>query len=197
MDLALLQRAPPEGPLRVAAAPKARTTGRVILPSRKSSPTFLPSWRLAAIVERVVDKLKGDAEIDAERTAGGLLVLAAARRDGADLAGCGKELGGLAADNREIVVFGRRVFLAAASCVTSPSAMTAAALERMSSESQRADLDHHLEGLAEQEIADQYARLVAPDLSGRRLAAAHVALVDHIVVKQRRGVHELDARRRV
>jgi geranylgeranyl pyrophosphate synthase len=28
---------------------------------------------------------------------------------------------------------------------------------------------------------------------GRDLAAAHVALVDHVVVQERRGVHELDA----
>jgi hypothetical protein len=83
------------------------------------------------------------------------------------------------------------VFLAAASCITSPSAITAAAVDRMSS-TQRADLDHHLEGLAEQEVADQHARLVAPEHARGELAAAHVALVDHVVVQQRRGVHELD-----
>ena len=57
---------------------------------------------------------------------------------------------------------------------------------------QIADLDHHLEGLAEQEIADQDACLVAPDHAGGELAAAHVAFVDHVVVQQRGGVHELD-----
>ena len=84
------------------------------------------------------------------------------------------------------------VFLAAASCITSPSAITAAAEERISSARSDADLDHHLEGLAEQEIADQHARLVAPEHAGGELAAAHVAFVDHVVVQQRRGVHELD-----
>ena len=57
---------------------------------------------------------------------------------------------------------------------------------------QRADLDHHLERLAEQEIADQHARLVAPQHAGGELAAAHLAFVDDVVVQQRRGVHELD-----
>ena len=57
---------------------------------------------------------------------------------------------------------------------------------------QIADLDHHLERLAEQEVADQDARLVAPQHAGGELAAAHVALVDHVVVQQRRRVHELD-----
>ena len=56
---------------------------------------------------------------------------------------------------------------------------------------ERADIDHHLEGLAEQEIADEHAGLVAPQQPGRGLAAAEVALVDHIVMQQRRGVHEL------
>src|SRR5258708_3837648 len=68
------------------------------------------------------------------------------------------------------------VFLAAASCITSPSAMVAAAAERMSS-AERADLDHHSERLAEQEVADQHARLVAPEHPRRELAAAHFALV--------------------
>jgi hypothetical protein len=62
---------------------------------------------------------------------------------------------------------------------------------------ERADLDHHLEGLAEQEIADQDACLVAPDHPRRRLGAAHVAFVDHVVMQQRRRVHELHAGRQL
>ena len=57
---------------------------------------------------------------------------------------------------------------------------------------QRADLDHHLERLAEQEVADQHAGLVAPQHAGGELAAPHLALVDDVVVQQRRGVHEFD-----
>ena len=70
--------------------------------------------------------------------------------------------------------------------------MTAAAVERISSARSDADLDHHLERLAEQEIADQDARLVAPQHAGGELAAPHFALVDDVVVQQRRGVHEFD-----
>ena len=61
---------------------------------------------------------------------------------------------------------------------------------------QRADLDHHLEGLAEKEVAHQHARLVAPEHAGGQLAAAHLAAVHDVVVQQRRRVHELDRRRR-
>jgi hypothetical protein len=55
-----------------------------------------------------------------------------------------------------------------------------------------ADLDHHLEGLAEQKVADQDAGLVAPHHAGRELAAPHVAFIDHIVVQKRRRMHELN-----
>ena len=58
---------------------------------------------------------------------------------------------------------------------------------------ERADIDHHAERLAEQEVADQHARLVAPDHARRLLAAPQIALVDDVVVQQRRRVHELDA----
>ena len=63
--LDVLEHAAPEVALGVARrAAKATSTGRVILPSRKSSPTVLPSsaWS-AAVVQRVVDQLEGDAEI--------------------------------------------------------------------------------------------------------------------------------------
>ena len=63
----------------------------------------------------------------------------------------------------------------------------------MSSARSEPDLDHHLEGLAEQEVADQNARLVAPLDARGDLAAPHVALVHHVVVEQGGGMHELDA----
>ena len=44
-------------------------------------------------------------------------------------------------------------------------------------------------------LADQHARLVAPHAPGRRLPAPIVALVDHVVVQEGGGVHELHGRR--
>ena len=52
--------------------------------------------------------------------------------------------------------------------------------------------DHQLERPAEQEIADQHRRLVAPHRVGGVAAAAQIAGVDDIVVQQGRGVDELD-----
>ena len=53
-------------------------------------------------------------------------------------------------------------------------------------------LDHQLERAAEQEIADQHARRIAPDEVGGALAAAHARAVDDVVVEQGRGMDELD-----
>ena len=63
----------------------------------------------------------------------------------------------------------------------------------MSSTRRLPSADHQLEGAAEQEVADQDRRLVAPDRVGGGRAAAQAAVVDHVVVQQRGGVDELDA----
>ena len=174
---------------------KASSTGRVILPSRKSSPTLLPSsaWR-GAVVERVVDQLEGDAQIVAVGGQRRLLGRRAVGDHGADLAG-GAEQGRRSwprspRDRPASVV---AVSLAVISCCTSPSAITAEAVERIVEHAQAAVGDHELEGAAEQEVADQHRRLVAPDRVGGGRAAAQVAVVDHVVVQQRGGVDELDA----
>src|SRR3546814_13042456 len=57
---------------------------------------------------------------------------------------------------------------------------------------QRAVGNHELERAAEQEVADQHARLVAPHRVGGGKAAAQVAGVDHVVMQQGGGVDELD-----
>ena len=110
----------------------------------------------------------------------------------ADLAGGGEQLGGLGADHREIFVLGGRRVLGGGElhhlALGDDGGGRRQDVERL----QRADLDHHLERLAEQEIADQHARLVAPQHAGGEPAAPHLALVHHVVVQQRRGVHELD-----
>ena len=109
-----------------------------------------------------------------------------------DLAGGGEQFGGLAADDGEIFVLVGRGVLRRAELHHLAFGDDGGGGRQDVERVQTADLDHHLEGLAEQEIADQHARLVAPQHAGGELAAAHVALVDHVVVQQRRGVHEFD-----
>ena len=58
----------------------------------------------------------------------------------------------------------------------------------------RFQLDHQLEAARIQEVADQHAGRVAPDRVGGFTATAQVGLVDHVIVKQGRGVDELDHR---
>src|SRR5262249_33885426 len=62
---------------------------------------------LAAVIERVIDQLEGDAEVHPERTAGRLLVFWAPAKRGPDLARGREQFGGLGADHREIFVLGR------------------------------------------------------------------------------------------
>jgi hypothetical protein len=71
--------------------------------------------------------------------------------------------------------------------MTSPSAMVAAAEDRMSSA--RSEPTSTIIRNA-QEVADENAGFVAPHHAGRELAAAQLAFVDHVVVQQCRGVHE-------
>ena len=59
-----------------------------------------------------------------------------------------------------------------------------------------ADFDHHLERPRVEEIPDQHAGLVAPDLVGGVVAAAFRGFIDDIVVQQRGRVDKLDDRRR-
>ena len=47
---------------------------------------------------------------------------------------------------------------------------------------------------AEQEVADQHTRLVAPDDACRLFAAAQLTVIDNVIVQQRRRVHELHGR---
>ena len=57
------------------------------------------------------------------------------------------------------------------------------------------DVAHELEGPAEEEVADQHARLVAEERLRRLPAAPQVTFIDHIVMQQCGGVDELDASR--
>ena len=116
-------------------------------------------------------------------------------RDGqrrADLAGGGEQLRGLGADHREIFVLGGGGVLGGAELHHLALGDDGGGRGQDFERPQRGDLDHHLERLAEQEVADQHARLVAPQHAGGELAAPHLAFVHHVVVQQRGGMHELD-----
>ena len=147
---------------------------------------------LGRIVEHVVDQLEGDAEVSAvllERQFG---LLAGLGDDRGDAAGGGEQSRGLGGDDREILLLagldpalrGELLDLA----LGDHRRGVAEDLEHP----QAAVLDHQLEGAAEQEIADQHARRIAPDEVGGALAAAKARAVDDVVVEQGRGVDELD-----
>jgi hypothetical protein len=146
----------------------------------------------AAIIERVVDQLKRDAEIHAVAAAGGPIGLGAAGKHRPDLAGGGEERGGLGADYVEIIIFGRLRIFGSRQLHHLTLGDHRSGRRKDVETRQRAHLHHHLESLAEQKIANEHARLIAPQHPGCELAAPHVTVVDDVVVQQRGRVHEFD-----
>ena len=191
--LAVLERAPPEDALALgAAAERQHHRQRDLAGTEIIADILAELGRLAAVVERIVDELEGDAEIHAEGPAGRLLVLGARAERGSHLA-CGREqLGGLAADHREVFILGRRGILGGGELHHLALGDDGGGRRQDFEGAERADLDHHLERLAQQKIADQHARLVAPEHAGGKLAAPQLALVHHVVVQKRCGMHEFD-----
>ena len=131
-------------------------------------------------------------EIHADRAARGLFGLRTIGDDRADLAGGREQLGRLAADHGEIFVLGGRGVLRRRELHHFALGDRRRGRGENVERAQRADLDHHAKRLAEQEVADQNAGLVAPQHARRQLAAPQFAFVDHVVVQQCGGMHELD-----
>src|SRR5215813_13299269 len=106
--VAVLERAAPERPLTLRPAAVGEDHGQRDLAFAEIVADVLAELGgLAAVVERVVDQLEGDAEVHPERTAGRLLVFWAPAKRGPDLARGREQFGGLGADHREIFVLGR------------------------------------------------------------------------------------------
>ena len=124
-----------------------------------------------------------------------MLVPRSAAERRADFAGGCKQLSGLGANHREIFVFRGGRILGGSQLHHLAFGDDGGGTRQYLERAERADLHHHAKRLAEQEIADQHARLVAPEHACGELAAPHLALVNHIVVQERRGMHELDGRR--
>ena len=192
----LLERAPPECPLALrSAAERQHYRQRDLALAKIVAGVLAELGRLAAVIEGVIHELKGDTEIHPERAAGVLLVFGPRGERRTHLAGGGEELCGLGANDGEVVVLGSGGVLGGAELHHLAFGDDRGGGGENFKRSERGDFDHHLERLAEQEIADQYARLVAPQHARRELAAPHLALVDDVVVQQGCRVHELHRRR--
>src|SRR5262252_3406495 len=97
---AALERAPPEFALGIAAAAEREHDRQGNLALAKIVADVLAEPRRhAAIIERIVDELKGDAEIHSVGAARRLLRLLPSGYSGTDLARGGKQFGGLGADH--------------------------------------------------------------------------------------------------
>ena len=99
----ILQGTPPEGALLGIAAAESQNDGQGDLAVMKIVADGFSQIRLGGgVVENIVDKLEGDAEIEAETVQRLFLSLRPVRHHGADAAGGGEQRRGLAADDLEI-----------------------------------------------------------------------------------------------
>ena len=189
------ERAPPEGALgRVAARMKAISTGSVILPSRKSSPTVLPSRACSApVVERVVDQLEGDAEVLAvgrQRVLVGLAAGRPPRRRPGRRRGTGRP--SWRRSSRDRLLRCVPVSLAVISCATSPSAITADALARIARTRSEPSATISWKARENRKSPTSTGALLPHTALAVLMPRRSVALVDDVVVQQRRRMNELD-----
>ncbi len=186
----------PEGALSGAAAAIAQHHGKRDLAFAEIVADALAEGRrFAGIIEGVIDELKRKAEIAAIGPEPRGLRFRPIGDHGADFGRGGEQGRGLGVDHGEIIVLGGLGVLGGDELHHLAFGDHRRGVGKDAKRAERADIDHHLEGLPEQEIADEDARLVAPQQPRRRLAAPEVALIDDVVMEQRRRMHELDARR--
>ena len=178
---------------RSSRASRAWIKGSVILRLARSVPSDLPvADSLPSRSKQVVGDLEGDAEVAAEGGEASHRLFVAAGVVGAQLAAAGAELGRLGFDDGEVVVFGEVHVaagdglsqLAVADDVGGPADRAAGvgALERAG----------EVEGVGEEEVAQQDAGLVVPAGVDGVFMAADGGFVEHVVVHERGGVDHLD-----
>ena len=165
----------------------------MILPSRKSSPTALAELALARRkVEHVVDQLEGDAEIAAEPFERLLLRRRALGDDRADAARRREQRRGLRLDDLEIGGLGRRRVVGGDQLPTSPSAITAAARDRISRTRSEPSSTISSNERANRKSPTSTAGLLPHTALAVSRPRRRSLAVDDVVVQQGRGVDEFD-----
>src|SRR6185437_12258668 len=147
---------------------------------------FPKTAAVTSIVKCVVDELERQTEILSIRAQRRLFFCRALGQRRTRFRRCRKECRRLGIDDREIVILGRRRILGGGELHHFAFGNRRRRVRHDAENWQRSDVDEHLKGLPEQKITDEHARLVAPDHARRLAAAARRALVNDVVVKQRR-----------
>ena len=169
--------------------------GSVILPSRRSPPTGLPSARSSAVKSsRSSTSWNATPRLKPVLAQGALLLGAHPAQQAADLGAAREEVRGLAVDDLEVLLLGDVH-------VAGLGQLVQLALDH--AECDVAEQANHVEGiLGERErhrldveiVAEEDRDVVAPPRVHGQTAAAEVRLVDDVVVHERRGVDELHHR---
>ena len=147
---------------------------------------------VTAVIQQVVRQLECDAEGVAIQAQGFGLFAACLAENGGAVARGFKQHGRLAADDFHVGGFvgigvahlGKLQYLAFGNHV--------GRVGKDAHDVQLAEGNHHLEGSRIEEVADQYARRVAPEGIGGGASAAHVGGVHHVVMQQGGGMQEFN-----
>ena len=148
--------------------------------------------RVAGEVEEIVHELERHAEVEAVLAQRLLAFVRDLAQHPADLAAAAEEVGGLAADDVEVLVLGdvgvavlRQLVQLAFDHVQRDVAQHAHEVQRVVRQRQRHRLDVQV-------IAEQNRDVVAPARMHGQTPAPQIRVVDDVVVDQRRRVDELD-----
>src|SRR3984893_3263618 len=162
-DLALLQGAAPELPFLLRTAPERQNDRQGYLPFPEIVADILAEFgRCTAVVERVVDELKRDTEVQAIAAASRDLGLGPPSEQRADFRSGAEQGGRLGTDHREVIVLARRGILGGGKLHDFAFGDYGGRGRERIEARERAHLDHHFKSLAKEEVADENARLVAP-----------------------------------
>jgi hypothetical protein len=146
---------------------------------------------VSRVVERIVDELEGEAEIEPIRREGGALLDSQAGQCGNEFGRRRKKGGRLCTNHRHVLIFARRkVFLGAELHDLTRGHLVDRGGQDVES-IQRSYSGHHPQCLAEQEVTDMDTGTAPPDRTRRRRSTTHLGSVHDVIMQQRCCMYEL------
>ena len=149
---------------------------------------------VGGVVEQIVDELERDAEVEAVLAQRVGPLGADVAEHAADLRAAAEQVGGLAADDLEVLVLGDVDVAGLGELVELPFDHAQRDVAEHPDDLQRVLRERHRHRLDVEVVAEQHGDVVAPARMHGEAAAAQVGAVDDVVVHERGGVDELDDR---
>ncbi len=147
-------------------------------------------FRIGSVIQHIIGQLEGNAEIEAESGQRLFLQPGPSGHHRAEPGGSSEEGGRLGGDDIQVIGFRGCRIIGRGQLKNLALGDDGGGIGKDIENIEGAVLDHQLEGSREEKIAYQNARLVAPERVGGGAAAPEIGIIDHIIMKQGRGVDE-------